>query len=67
MHFIFHPAQRKKKTADNIQLNKEIFGISAHLTANALSRVVMKIKYCKNDKPVCLQVFVVAVLYHRFI
>jgi len=50
-----------KSGSDNIHLNKEIFGISAHLTAKAQSCVEMKISYCKNDKLRCLQAFDAAV------
>lgn len=53
MYFIFQ--LHRENGCDDIQLNKEVFGISAHLTA-----AEMKTRY-GNDKRVGLQVFVVAV------
>lgn len=52
---------RRKKLLKTFSSIKKYLVISAHFTANAQSCAEMKIRYCKNDKLVCLQVFVVAV------
>lgn len=56
MEFISQPERllHGENDSEDIQLNKEIFGISAHLTATAQSGVEMKIQLLINDKLVFL-------------